>query len=70
MLAADARYGQFQAFQKGRVFNNNARLSEQGGNDYWERGVMEPDVVLADLIKIFHPELLPEHTLKYFRPLP
>jgi iron complex transport system substrate-binding protein len=70
MHAADARYGQFRAYREARVYNNNARLGEQGGNDYWERGIMEPDVILADLIKIFHPGLLPEHTLKYFRKLP
>lgn len=68
-LAADARYGDFAAFQNSQVYNNNARLNENGGNDYWESGVTNPDVVLADLIKIFHPELLPEHELVYYQPL-
>ncbi|MEE4378599.1 MAG: ABC transporter substrate-binding protein [Candidatus Competibacteraceae bacterium] len=70
MQAADARYEVFTAYQQGRVYNNNARLSATGGNDYWERATLEPDMILADLIKIFHPDLVPKHTLKYFRKLP
>jgi iron complex transport system substrate-binding protein len=70
MQAADARYEEFTAYQHGRVYNNNARLSATGGNDYWERATLEPDMILADLIKIFHPALVPGHTLKYFRKLP
>ncbi|WP_071515298.1 ABC transporter substrate-binding protein [Geitlerinema sp. PCC 9228] len=67
VLADDERYAQFQAFQNGRVYVNNARLNEYGGNDYWESGISNPDVVLADLIKILHPELLPEHELVYYQ---
>jgi iron complex transport system substrate-binding protein len=69
LLAEDARYGDFAAVQQGKVWNNNARLGPSGGNEYWEVGVAHPDVVLADLIKIFHPELLPEHELVYYRQL-
>ena len=50
--------------------NNNARVNVDGGNDYWEGGISNPDIVLADLIKILHPELLPEHQLFYYRKLP
>ncbi|MGQ9814985.1 MAG: ABC transporter substrate-binding protein [Candidatus Roseilinea sp.] len=66
---ADERYTQFRAYQTGAMYNNNARLNENGGNDYWEGGVANPDVVLADLIKIFHPDLLPDHELFYYRKL-
>ena len=41
----------------GNVFNCTRRLSPRGGNDFWESGVVRPDVILGDLIKIFHPEL-------------
>jgi len=67
--AADERYGEFAAFQNGQVFNNNARSNENGGNDYWEGGLANPDVVLADLIRILHPELLPDHELVYYHRL-
>lgn len=54
---------------EGRVFNNNARLTPVGGNDFWESSSVHPDLVLADLVAILHPELLPDHTLYYFRHL-
>jgi iron complex transport system substrate-binding protein len=68
-LAADERFAQFAAFQTGNVFNNNARLNPNGGNDYWETGVTNPDLVLADLIRILHPELLPDHELFFYQQL-
>ena len=37
--------------------------------DYWEAGISNPDVVLSDLIKIFHPELLPNHQLFFYQKL-
>ncbi len=69
VVAEDARYRKFAAFETGNVFNANARLNAHGGNDYWETGLIEPDVVLADIIKILHPHLLPNHQFKYYRKL-
>lgn len=69
ILAADERYGNLAAVEQGSVFNNNAKVNEWGGNDYWETGVANPDLVLADLIRIFHPELLPEHEPIWFHQL-
>lgn len=53
----------------GKVFNNNLRLTPGGGNDFWESGVVHPDLILADLIRIFHPGLLPEGGFEYYRKL-
>lgn len=47
--------------KKGAVYNCNKRMSASGGNDYWESGVVRPDVVLHDLIAILHPEVLAEN---------
>ena len=69
VVAEDERYGKFKAVETGRVFNANARLNEHGGNDYWETGLIEPDVLLADIIKILYPDLQPDHQLKYYRKL-
>ena len=66
-IADDPRYGRFQALQAGRLFNNDARLNPSGGNDYWEGGTVNPDVVLADLMQIFHPKLAPDRELVYYR---
>ncbi|GAC1381562.1 MAG: ABC transporter substrate-binding protein [Hymenobacter sp.] len=69
LLAQDGRYAAFAPFKAGHVFNNNRRTNAQGSNDYWESGAVRPDVVLADLIKILHPELLPGWSLYYYHSL-
>ena len=67
LLAMDERYAEFKAFQTGNVFNYNKRANMNGGMDYFESGVANPDLILADLIAIFHPELLPEHEFVYYQ---
>lgn len=67
LLAADERFADFAAYANGNVYNNDALTNEFGGNDFYESGAANPNVVLADLIKIFHPELLPDHDLVYYR---
>ncbi|MCX6239586.1 MAG: ABC transporter substrate-binding protein [Bacteroidia bacterium] len=56
LLSADSRFTVFPQVRKKAIFNNNLSVSPGGGNDYWERGVVRPDLILADLVKIFHPE--------------
>lgn len=67
ILAKDSRFRDFKAFKTGEIYNNNRRMSPSGGNDFWESGVVHPEIVLADLIKIFHPQLLPDHELYYYQ---
>lgn len=38
------------------VWNDNNRLNPKGGNDFWESGVVHPDLLLRDLIGIFSGE--------------
>jgi iron complex transport system substrate-binding protein len=66
----DPRNELFAAFRSGRVFSNDARLSLGGGNDYWETGVTNPDLVLADMIALLHPEIAPNHQFIWYRQLP
>ncbi len=51
--------------RNGYVWNNNLRTTAAGGNDYYESAVVNPDVVLRDLVKIFHPELVDEDFVYY-----
>jgi iron complex transport system substrate-binding protein len=67
VLSQDARYAAFAPFKAGQVYNNNRRTNAQGSNDYWESGAVRPDLVLADLIRILHPELLPSWKLYYYQ---
>jgi len=66
---ADNKNAFFKAFKTGQVYNNNKRNTPGGGFDFWESGVVNPDKILADLIFIFHPELLPGHEMYYYQKL-
>lgn len=70
MLAVDPRYRIFVAFKKGNVYNHDLKVNPFGGNDFWETGVANPHLVLADLVKIFHPALVPDHSFIWYRRLP
>ena len=65
----DRRYEIFLSRKQGRVYNNDRQLNQAGSNNFWEQGTTEPQVVLKDLIKIFHPELMSEHDFVYYRQL-
>ncbi|MEI6569441.1 MAG: iron ABC transporter substrate-binding protein, partial [Verrucomicrobiota bacterium] len=56
LISTDSRFSAFPQVQKKAIFNNNLQMSPGGGNDYWERGVVRPDLILSDLVRIFHPE--------------
>ena len=40
-----------------KVYNNNRRRTEAGGSDFWESGIVRPDIILQDLVTILHPEI-------------
>ena len=67
VLQSDERYAEFAALAAGRLYNNNAQVNANGGNAFYESGAAHPDLVLMDLVKIFHPELLPDHQLVYYK---
>jgi iron complex transport system substrate-binding protein len=69
IVGVDERYKYFSAWQQGNVFNNNAQVNESGGNDFWESGIVNPHLVLKDLVRIFHPALLPNHEFVYYKKL-
>ncbi len=69
ILDKDERLADFNSFKRGKIFNNNKRVSRGTANDYWESGIINPHIILADMIKILHPELLPDHQLFYYHQL-
>ena len=69
LIKADPRYAKIQAYEMNQVYNNNASLGPGGGNLYNETGIVHPERILADLIAILHPELMPTHSLTYYRHL-
>ena len=57
----DTRYTDFRAFKEhGVVYCNMSQ------RPFYESMPMEPDLILSDFIKAFHPELLPDYTPKYY----
>lgn len=69
LVEANSKYKLFKAFKEGRVFNNNKRTNASGGNDYWEMGIAKPDLLLKDLVKALHPELLPNYEFTFMTKL-
>lgn len=61
MKAQDARYADFRAWKDRRVI-----CSETFYTPVNELAPMEPDVVLKDIIKAIHPEVLNNYTPKYY----
>jgi iron complex transport system substrate-binding protein len=70
MSSADHRYSEFKAFKENHVFSYDARKGAKGGNEYLELGYLRPDLILKDLVRISHPELLPDYQLFFHRRLP
>jgi iron complex transport system substrate-binding protein len=67
ILGKDSRFSNFSLFKSGHIYNNNKRSTSDGGNDFWESGAVFPDSILADLIAIFHPGILPGENLTYYK---
>ena len=74
VLNEDERFAEFYAFQNGALYNNNKALTTMGGNDFYESGIAHPDVILADLIAFFHPDIMaeidPVYQTTYYQVLP
>ncbi|MFC3415554.1 ABC transporter substrate-binding protein [Algoriphagus hitonicola] len=66
MASAEPRYRSFDAFKNGKIYTYTGKKGPKGGLEYFELGYMRPDWVLKDLIKILHPELLPEYELYFY----
>lgn len=60
-LQMDERYADFQSFQENRVVFSNTDYSM-----FFEKGIVEPDVILKDLASCFHPGLYPDYEPVYF----
>lgn len=55
-------YTQFLAFKQQNIFTFSKKRGENGGVLFFELAPIQPHIVLQDIIKITHPELLPDYT--------
>lgn len=67
ILGDAQRYRCFASVKSRKFFNYDALTFADGRALFRETGMTEPDIVLGNLIAIFHPDLLPEHRMKYCR---
>ena len=66
---ANRHYLSFKAFQNKNIYTFAKTKGDTGGLLFYELAPNRPDLVLKDLIHIFHPEVLPEHELFFYKPL-
>ncbi|WP_345274778.1 ABC transporter substrate-binding protein [Flaviramulus aquimarinus] len=59
----------FKAFQNKNIYTFTNTTGATGGVLYYELGMTRPDMVLKDLIKICHPEVLKNYKPYFFKPL-
>ena len=69
LLETSEHYQQFKAVKDKKVFTYSNTLGATGGVLYYELAPNRPDLVLKDLISIFHPELLKDYKPTFFKPL-
>jgi iron complex transport system substrate-binding protein len=67
IIKADPRMKTLKAVRTGNVWDATLRTDPKHGNDYWQTGIVRPDLVLADLSAILHPELSPHHRFIFYR---
>jgi iron complex transport system substrate-binding protein len=57
----------FKAYRNNRIYHHEKRtIFELDAYDWYELGAMRPDLVLEDLISLFHPEIVRQHDLVFF----
>lgn len=69
ILDNNANYIHFKAVKNKNVYSFSTKKGKTGGVIYYELGQNRPDLVLKDIVKILHPEVLPNHELFFFEKL-
>ncbi|MGE4414407.1 MAG: hypothetical protein EOM16_00545 [Bacteroidia bacterium] len=67
LMQSNPLFKELPVLKRGKVFNNIKRDTPGGGSDFWESGVVRPDVILNDLINIIHPECGNKKELVYYK---
>ncbi|MCH4822912.1 ABC transporter substrate-binding protein [Gramella lutea] len=62
-------YKRFKAVKNKNVYSVSVSKGSTGGVLFYELGPQRPDIILKDLISIFHPELLNDHETVFYKPL-
>lgn len=66
IIKTDSRLKDFPPLKDCKIYNNNNKLNKYGGNDFYESGILHPDIILKDLGIIFH-GIESEDNLHYYQ---
>jgi len=55
LLEKNEIFEQFKSYKNHAIYTNYKLSNSSGANDFWEKGAVRPDLILADLAAIFHP---------------
>ena len=55
---SDDKYLKLKVVQTGRIYNHILKVNKWKNMNYWETGIMRPDLLIKDLVIIFHPNVL------------
>ena len=66
LLKSNQIYAEFTAFKNDSIYTPSTKKGKTGGVIYYELAPTRPDLVLKDIIKITHPNLLPNYELMFF----
>ncbi len=69
LKSLNPRFADMEVVERGDLYNTTARTTPMGGSDFWESGVMNPDIILKDLAKIFKQPVVADHELYYYERL-
>jgi iron complex transport system substrate-binding protein len=69
MEKSNSHYLEFTAFKNRKIYTFANTKGPTGGLLYYELAPQRPDLVLKDLVSIFHPELVPNYNPYFFTPL-
>ncbi|HBK83873.1 MAG TPA: ABC transporter substrate-binding protein [Flavobacterium sp.] len=69
IIKSNKNYTYFKAIETKNVYSFSTKKGKTGGVIYYELAPNRPDLVLKDIIKILHPDLLPNYELFFFEKL-
>jgi iron complex transport system substrate-binding protein len=69
LLSRDSKYKLLSPVKNRIVFNYHNRITALGGNDYFESAIANPDLILSDIVEAAYPNLLPNYSYCYIKPL-
>jgi len=67
--SANQHYTKFDAYKSKSIYTFANTTGSTGGVLYYELGIARPDLVLKDIIKICHPDLLADYKPYFYKPL-